>query len=70
MGGTINIFHVFSKNKHSVGDTIELIERDTKERKEATVIGLCEEDPKYHKTMPSGQLVNGGKDYYKVEVKR
>ena len=62
---------IFSKKKRRVGDVIQLGHRNGGLPSTGRVVGLVEDNPKYHDQVVHGhkELVNTGIDYYLVEVK-
>ena len=62
---------IFSQKKRRVGDVIQLGHRNGGIPSTGRVVGLVEDDPKYHNQKVCGhdELVNTGKDYYYVQVR-
>jgi len=60
---------IFSTRKRKIGDAIELKHRENGSSRNGRVVGLVEDNPKYHNQPVHGRgLVNTGKDYYVVEI--
>jgi hypothetical protein len=62
---------IFSAKKRRVGDVIQLGNRNGGMPSTGRVVGLMEDDPRYHNQKVCGhsEPVNSGKDYYYVEVR-
>jgi hypothetical protein len=62
---------IFSQKKRRVGDVIQLGNRNGGMPSTGRVVGLMEDDPKYHNQQVCGhsEPVNTGTGYYLVEVR-
>jgi hypothetical protein len=62
---------IFSKKKRRVGEVIQLSNRTGGLPSTGRVVGLVEDDPKFHNQKVCGHTepVNSGKDYYVIEVR-
>ena len=63
------ITNIFSTTKHSVGDILDVVDRETGEHHNGIIVELYGNDPKYKVLLISGKVVYTGEDYYKVEIK-